>query len=102
MKKLWKWIVWFLSFIVGILVLSGKKNKRVKEIKSKIKDNEKKVKDIDKSISDTTEKRKNIKKSIKEKETKVKDLKSKKKKIKVKDVSADDAADFLKSYKKKK
>ena len=46
MKKLWKWLVGIFTFIVGILVLSGKKNKRVKEIKSKIKDNQKKTKDV--------------------------------------------------------
>ena len=42
MKKLWGWIVGIFTFIVGILVLSGKKNKKVKEIKNKIKDNTKK------------------------------------------------------------
>ena len=50
MKKLWKWIVGLFTFIVGILVLSGKKNKRVKEIKKDIKSNKKKTKSIDKKI----------------------------------------------------
>ena len=37
MKKLWKYIVGFFTFVVGILLLSGKKNKKVKELKKSIK-----------------------------------------------------------------
>ena len=42
MKKVWKYIVGFFSFVGGILtlfLLSSNKNKKVKEIKGKIKDN---------------------------------------------------------------
>ena len=55
MKKLWKWLVGIFTFVIGILLLSGKKNKKVKEIKSKIKDNKKKTKSVDKNIAGAKE-----------------------------------------------
>tara|TARA_B100000287_G_scaffold415803_1_gene449791 strand:- start:183 stop:500 length:318 start_codon:yes stop_codon:yes gene_type:complete len=104
-KKLWKYIIGFFTFFGGIflsmLVLGSKKNKRVKELKNKIKDNEKKTKKINKSINTNKKKNTKLKKDINKKTSKVKNLKSKKKNIKIKDASASDAADFLKSYKKK-
>ena len=39
MKSLWKYITGFFSFVIGILVLSNKKNQKVNEIKDKIKGN---------------------------------------------------------------
>ena len=64
MKKLWKWIVGLFTFVVGILVLSGKKNKKVKEIKHKIRNNEKKVKAIDTKINSVKEEEKIWKEEI--------------------------------------
>ena len=64
MKKLWKWLVGIFTFIVGILVLSGKKNKRVKEIKKDIKDNQKKTKAIDKQIAGVKETDEYLKKTL--------------------------------------
>ena len=49
-KKLWKYTIGFFTLVGGVLLsaflLGSKKNKRVKELKNKIKDNEKKTKDI--------------------------------------------------------
>ena len=50
MKNLWKYITGLFSFVIGLLVLSGKKNKKVKEIKGKIKDVKSKVKKVDSKI----------------------------------------------------
>ena len=38
MKSVWKYITGFVSFVIGILVLSNKKSKKVKEIDDAIKD----------------------------------------------------------------
>ena len=49
MKKVWKYIVGFFSFVGGILtlfLLSSNKNKKVKELKGKIKDAKQKVKKV--------------------------------------------------------
>ena len=46
MKSLWKYITGFVSFVIGILVLSGKKNQKVREIKGKIDDVKSKVKKL--------------------------------------------------------
>ena len=50
MKNLWKYITGLFSFVIGLLVLSGKKNKKVKEIKGKIKNVKSKVKDVEADI----------------------------------------------------
>ena len=103
MKKLWKYIVGFFSFVGGILtlfLLSSNKNKKVKELKGKIKDNEKKVKEVDSKIKSTEKQSKEIKKSLKGKKEDLKKIESKK--YKKKDVSSEDASDFLKNYSKKK
>ena len=44
MKKLWKYIVGFFTFLVGIFILSGRKNQKVKELKKDIKNVEKSIK----------------------------------------------------------
>ena len=67
MKKLWKWLVGIFTFIVGILLLSGKKNKRVKEIKNKIKDNENTVKAVEKELSKVKDKDEALKNSLESK-----------------------------------
>ena len=50
MKSLWKYITGLFTFVVGLLVLSGKKNKKVKEIKGKIKNVKSKVKEVESDI----------------------------------------------------
>ena len=103
MKKVWKYIVGFFSFVGGILtlfLLSSNKNKKVKELKGKIKDNEKKVKDVDSKIRATEKESDAIRKSLESKKEAHKEIE--KSKYKKKDVSSKDASNFLKNYKGKK
>ena len=103
MKKIWKYIVGFFSFVGGILtlfLLSSNKNKKVKEIKGKIKDNENKVKEVDSKIKSSEKQSEAIKKSLKSKKEALKEIESKK--YKKKDISSKEASDFLKNYKGKK
>ena len=103
MKKVWKYIVGFFSFVGGILtlfLLSSNKNKKVKELKGKIKDNEKKVKDVDSKIRATEKESDAIRKSLESKKEALKEIE--KSKYKKKDVSAKEAADFIKKYSKGK
>ena len=103
MKKVWKYIVGFFSFVGGILalvLLSSNKNKKVKEIKGKIKDNENKVKEVDSKIKSSEKQSEAIKKSLKSKKEALKEIESKK--YKKKDISSKEASDFLKNYKGKK
>jgi len=100
MKSLWKYITGLFTFVVGLLVLSGKKNKKVKEIKGKIKDAEQKVKKVDSKIKSTKKQSDAIEKSLKSKKEALKEIE--KTKYKKKDVSAKDASNFLKKYSKKK
>ena len=72
MKKLWKWIVGLFTFIVGILVLSGKKNNIVKEIKKDIKTNQKKTKAINKQIAGAKETDEYLKKTLESKKRAIK------------------------------
>ena len=50
MKSLWKYITGFVSFVIGILVLSSKKNQKIREVKGKIDDVTSKIKEVDKDI----------------------------------------------------
>ena len=103
MKKVWKYIVGFFSFVGGILtlfLLSSNKNKKVKELKGKIKDNEKKVKDVDSKIRATEKESDAIRKSLESKKEALKEIE--KSKYKKKDVSSKDASNFIKNYKGKK
>ena len=99
MKSLWKYITGFFSFVIGILVLSNKKNQKVKEIKGKIDNVKSKIKDVDSQLKDVKNKGDNIQKTLKSKKEALKEIK--KQTFKKKDVSAKDASDFLKKYKKK-
>ena len=106
MKKLWKYIVGFFSFVGGILtlfLLSSNKNKKVKELKGKIKDNENKVKEVDSKIKSTKKRGKVIKKSLDNKKQTLNDLeKDREEFLKTREnVSAGDANKFLKKYAKK-
>ena len=91
MKKLWKYIVGFFTFIVGILVLSGKKNKKVKEL-------DKQIKDVNKELKNKEKQSDALNKSLESKKEALEQIKSKK--YKKKDVGAKEASDFLKDFSK--
>jgi septal ring factor EnvC (AmiA/AmiB activator) len=95
--KILKWLLGLLAGIGGIIAImsGGKSNKRVKELK-------KQSKKVSKEINVKKEKRKKVKKSIDTQKNNTTKLKNKKTNIKTKDVSAKDAADFLKKYANKK
>ena len=93
MKKLLKYITGFVSFIIGMLVLSNKKNKKVNEIKDKIKD-------VDREIRKVKGKGDNLKKTLESKKEALKQIE--KTQFKKKDVSVKDASNFLKKYAKGK
>ena len=99
MKSLWKYITGFFAFVIGILVLSGKKNKKVKEIKGKIKDVESRVKEVDTEIKNAKNKGNAYKKSLESKKKALKEIEAQK--YKHKDIGVKEASDFLKKYKKK-
>ena len=92
-KKMWKYILGFFTFVIGILLLSGRKNKKVKELK-------KDIKKVDNSIKDRQKKIDNIDKSLKNKKKNLDKIK--KSKYKKKDVGSKEASDFLKDFAKKK
>ena len=89
MKSLWKYITGFVSFVIGILVLSGKKNQKVNEIKDKIKE-------VDSQLKNAKNKGDDIKKTLESKKQALKEIE--KTKFKKKDVSIKDASNFLKKY----
>ena len=103
MKKVWKYIVGFFSFVGGILtlfLLSSNKNKKVKELKGKIKDAKQKVKKVDSKIKSAKKESDAIKKSLKSKKKALKEIE--KSKYKKKDIGAKEASDFLKDFSKGK
>ena len=106
MKKVWKYIVGFFSFVGGILtlvLLSSNKNKKVKELKGKIKDNEKQVKEVSSKIKSAEKQGKEIKKSLDSKKEALDDIEKKREEFlkSRENISADDANTFLKNYAKK-
>ena len=92
--KLLKWIIGLLAGLGSLVALVGSSNKKVKELKKKVKSSNEKVKNTKKQI-------KKVENKIKNKKKKVSSLKSKKKSYKKKNVGADEASDFLKKYAKK-
>ena len=95
MKKLWKYIVGFFSFVGGILtlfLLSSNKNKKVKEIKKKINSSKK-------TVTKAKKQKNALKKSLNSKKKALKEIE--KSKYKKKDVGVKEAADYLKKYSKK-
>ena len=99
-SKIKKYVIGFFVLCGGILVafLSGKGAGRRDEKIGKLDD---RLKSVKKDLK-TKEKSKNgLKKSLKSKKKALEDIKKQKNK-KIKDVGADDAADFLKKYAKKK
>ena len=97
-----KWLLGILAAIGSILaiILGIGKNKRVKEIKSKIKNNENKVKAIDSQIRKAEEDYDEVKKSLESKKQALKEIEAQK--YKKKGIGTKEAADFLKKYGKGK
>ena len=93
--KFLKWILTLIAGLSGIVALfaGGKGKEKVKQIKKDIKKSEKKVKKL-------KEENKNIKQTQKNYKKAVKQLKKEKQKKVTHDVSADEAAEFLKQYTK--
>ena len=89
MKNLWKYITGFFSFVIGMLVLSNKKNKKVNELKNKIKD-------VDRDIKHAKEKGDALQKTLKSKKQALKEIK--KQKYNKKNIGAKEASDFLKNF----
>ena len=100
MKKIWKYIVAFFAFAGGILFafFGGKDSGRSAE---RIKGIDKKLKSVKKDLKAKEKEKNGIKKSLKSKKKALEELKKQKIK-KIKGVSADKAANFLKKYAKKK
>ena len=89
MKSLWKYISGFISFVIGILVLSNKKNQKVNEIKDKIKD-------VDRELKEAMSKGDALQGSLESKKQALKEIE--KTKFKKKDISVKDVSNFLKKY----
>ena len=100
MKTIWKYIVGFFTILSGILIafFSGKDSGRSEE---KRKDINKKLDIVKGALKQKEKYKKNIQKELEKKKVELEKLKKAKDK-KVKKVSADDAADFLKKYAKSK
>ena len=98
-----KWLLGILAAIGSILaiVLGVGKNKRVREIKGKIKDNEKKTKAIDKEIAGVKETDEYLKKTLASKKAALKKIEDAKK-AKSKKKSASKAKSRLKNIGKGK
>ena len=97
-----KWLLGILTAIGSILaiILGIGKNKRIKEIKSKLKDNKSQIKDIDAEIKAAGNKNDALKATLESKKEALKEIE--KSKFKKKNVSLKDASDFLKKYSKGK
>ena len=95
--KILKWVLGLIAGLSGFMALfaGGKSKEKVKQIKKDIKKSKKKVKEL-------KTKNKNIKETQKNYEKAIKELKKEKQKKVTHDVSADEAAAFLKNYTKKK
>ena len=98
-SKIKKYVIGFFVLLGGILFafLSGKSSGRSKERR---KDIDKKLDIVEKALKSNKKYKKDVQQLLNQKKKEFEDLKKQKDK-KVKDVSADDAADFLKKYAKK-
>ena len=99
-SKIKKYVIGFFVLLGGVLIafFSGKDAGRSKERR---KDVDKKLKIVKKALKSNKKYKKDVKKILTDKKKELEKLKKQKNK-KVKDVGADDAADFLKKYAKKK
>ena len=96
MNKIFKWILGIFPTLGGILtaiVLGSKKNKKVNEIKDKIKE-------VDKELKEAKEKGDALQGTLKSKKKALEEIKAQK--FKKKDIGVDEASDFLKKYSKKR
>jgi len=93
MKSLWKYITGFVSFVIGILVLSNKKAKKVKEIDNAIKN-------VEKSLNKKKNKSDAYQKTLASKKKALKQIKNEK--FSKKDIGTKQATDFLKGFSKGK
>jgi len=98
--KILKWILGLLAGLAGIFAMFGGQSK--KEIKKKIKQNNKSIKKKTKEIANFKTGSAAMRASARDKQKVIDDMKKSKQNFKPKDVGADDAADFLKKYAKKK
>ena len=100
MKNIWKYVVGFFTILGGVLIafFSGKDAGRSKERR---KDIDKKLDIVKDALKSNIKYKKDVQDVLKSKKKELEKLKKEKDK-KVKDVGADDAADFLKKYAKKK
>jgi len=100
MKSIWKYVVGFFTLLGGILIafFSGKDAGRSKERR---KDVDKKLDIVKKALKSNKKYKKEVQVQLEDKKKELEELKKQKDK-KVKDIGADDAADFLKKYAKKK
>ena len=98
-SKIKKYVIGFFVLVGGILFafLSGQSAGRKKEKLGGLRD---KIKETNKSIKKTEKNQKDLKKTLESKKKALKEIE--KSKYKNKDVGADEAADFLKKYAKKK
>ena len=99
MKTIWKYIVGFFTILSGILIafFSGKDSGRSHE---KRKDIDKKLDIVKGALKQKEKYKKDVQKELVNKKKELEKLKKEKNK-KVKDISSDKAADFLKKYAKK-
>ena len=101
MKKLWKYIVAFFAFAGGVLIafLSGKDSGRSQERRGGI---DKKLKEVKSNLKDLEKDKNGLKKTLKSKKKALEEIKKQREQFGVERKSSDEAADFLKKYAKKK
>ena len=96
MNKILKWILGIFPALGGILtaiVLGSKKNKKVNELKTKIKD-------VNKDIKKAKDQGDALQQTLKSKKRALEEIKAQK--FKKKDIGAKEASNFLKKYSKKR
>ena len=99
--KILKWILGLLAGLAGIFAMFGGQSKA--EIKKKIKENDKSIKKKTKEIKNLKTGNEATKQTIRNKQKTLDEMKKVKQKgHKKRDVGADEAAEFLKNYVKKK
>ena len=98
--KIWKYIAGFLTIVGGILIafLSGKDAGRRKEKIGKLDET---LKSVKKDLKAKEKSKNGLKKTLTSKKEALEEIKKQKEK-KIKDVSSDDAANFLKKYSRRK
>ena len=99
--KILKWILGIITAIAGIFAMFAGGQKRA-VIKKKIKENDKAIKQKSKEIENIKTGSAAMRASARSKQKTIDEMKKAKENFKPKDVGADDAAEFLKKYAKKK